>query len=172
MTKKNTLFILLAGVIALSGGLFAQYLSATHQQKIKTPLADFTLPDISGKQRSIFEWQGKIRIINFWATWCPPCLKEIPEFIKLQEELNNKGIQFIGIAIEDRQSVKEYLSTVSINYPMLIAEDEGITLSHELGNIINAVPFTLIVNRQGQIIHRQPGEISREKILQIITPLI
>jgi len=169
--NKNTLFILLAGVIALSAGLFAQYLAAGTQQKIKSPLLEFNLPDLTGKQRNISEWQEKIRIINFWATWCPPCLKEIPEFIKLQNEFN-KDIQFIGIAIEDKQSVEEYLATININYPILIGEDGGIALSNKLGNIINAVPFTLVVNRQGQIVHRQPGEISREKILDIIKPLI
>ncbi len=81
-------------------------------------------------------------------------------------------MQFIGIAIEDKQSVVEYLKTININYPILIGEDEGISLSYQLGNIINAVPFTLLVNKQGQIIHRQPGEISRDDILEIIKPLI
>ena len=169
--NKSTLLIMFAAVVALAAGLFVQRLSATKQPEPNVPAIAFSLPDVTGKQRNINEWQGKILIINFWATWCPPCLKEIPEFIKLQNEYK-KDLQFIGIAIEDKQAVEAYLKTININYPMLIGGDEGIVLSRQLGNIVNAVPFTLIVNQQGQIIHRQPGELSSEKIIEIITPLV
>jgi len=170
--KKNTLLIIIAGVIALSGGIISQRLLTTDRPQTAPAAIEFSLPDLSGKQRNIKEWQGKILIINFWATWCPPCLKEIPEFIKIQDEFADKGLQFIGIAIDEKSAVEEYLNTLAINYPQLIAGDTGITLSHQLGNIVNAVPFTLIVNQQGQIIHRQPGELSREKIIETITPLL
>lgn len=169
--NKKTFFFLFAAAIALTGGIFAQRVSSYKQEK-PSPLLEFSLPDVTGKQHDISEWQDKIRIINFWATWCPPCLKEIPEFIKLQDEYNDRGIQFIGIAIEDKAAVEEYSKTIKLNYPMLIGGDQAIELSHQLGNIINAVPFTLIVNRQGQIIHRQPGELSKEKILEVIKPLM
>ena len=169
--NKNTLLIVLAAGISLAAGLLVQRLSVVQQLESSVPAIGFSLPDLTGKQRNINEWQGKIRIINFWATWCPPCLKEIPEFIKLQNS-HNKHLQFIGIAIDDQQAVEEYLKTIKINYPMLVSGDEGIALSRQLGNVVNAVPFTLIVNQQGQIIHRQPGELSNEKIIEIITPLI
>jgi len=169
--NRNTLFILLASAIALAGGIFVQSLSNKDSVNTNIPALEFNLPDVSGKQRSLSEWQGKIRIVNFWATWCPPCLTEIPEFINLQNEFKDKGLQFIGIAVEDKQAVEQYLKTIAINYPMLIGGDEGIALSQQLGNIINAVPFTVFVNQQGQIVHRHPGELSREKILEIITPL-
>ena len=169
--NKNTLLILFVAGIALAAGLFVQRLSATKQPEPNVPAIAFSLPDLTGKLRNINEWQGKIIVINFWATWCPPCLKEIPEFIKLQNS-HNKDLQFIGIAIDDKQAVEAYLKTININYPMLISGDEGTALSHQLGNIFNAVPFTLIVNQQGQIIHRQAGELSNEKIIEIITPLV
>jgi len=174
--QQNTILIFFISAIALVGGIFAQTqlnqpTSDNAQQEIIIPALEFNLPDVTGKQRSISEWQGKIRIINFWATWCPPCLKEIPDFIKLQSEFNDRNLQFIGIAIEEKQAVEEYLKTIPINYPMLIGGDDAIELSQQLGNIVNAVPFTLIVNKQGQIIHRHPGELSREKIIELITPL-
>ena len=78
----------------------------------------------------------------------------------------------MGVAIEDKQPVSEYLKGVNINYPVLIAGDSGIELSQQLGNIINAVPFTVIVNQLGQVVHRQPGVLSAEKLLDVITPLI
>jgi len=175
--QQNTILIFFVSAIALIAGLFVQTSftkssSDSAQQDNTIPAIEINLPDITGKQRSISEWQGKILIINFWATWCPPCLKEIPEFIQLQNEYKDKNLQFIGIAIEDKAAVEQYLKTIAINYPMLIASEEGIALAQQLGNIVNAVPFTLIVNQQGQIIHRQPGELSKEKIIEIITPLL
>jgi len=170
--QQNTILIFFVSALALVGGIFVQNLPVKNGINTAIPALEINLPDSAGKQRSISEWQGKIQIINFWATWCPPCLKEIPEFIKLQAEYQDKNVQFIGIAIEDQAAVEQYLKTTQVNYPMLIAGDEGISLSQQLGNIVNAVPFTLIVNQQGQIIHRQPGELSNEKIIEIITPLL
>jgi len=170
--KKAGLILITVAVLALGGGIIARgLLSANNQLSIKT-LPDFTLPDISGQPHAISEWQGKIRVINFWATWCGPCRKEIPEFIELQKQYADKGLQFIGIAIDDPESVEKYLTSININYPMLIGDMAGINLAHQLGNNIDAVPFTLVVNQQGRIIHQHAGEFSKEKILEVITPLL
>ncbi len=173
--QQNTILFFFISAMALVAGIFVQTVlnkQPQPQQQSSSQLLEIQLPDVTDKPRSISEWQGKIQIINFWATWCPPCLKEIPEFIKLQAEYKEQNIQFIGIAIDDKAAVKTYLQSININYPMLIAGDSGIKLSQQLGNLVNAVPFTLIVNQQGQIIHRHPGELSREKILQLIKPLL
>jgi thiol-disulfide isomerase/thioredoxin len=169
---KRTALIIIVALLALFGGIMAkEFLSATGQT-VPEPLADFNLPDISGNLHNISEWQGKILVINFWATWCPPCLKEIPEFIALQQQYAAKGVQFIGIAIDDQDAVEEFLVSTKINYPMLIGGVTGIALAHQLGNRVDAVPFTLVVDRQGQIIHRHPGSFSKEQITEIITPLL
>jgi thiol-disulfide isomerase/thioredoxin len=169
---KKTGFIIIAALLALGGGIMTRSFLAPAEQINPTPLPDFNLPDVSGTQHNISEWQGKIRIINFWATWCPPCLKEIPEFISLQEQFAAKGVQFIGIAIDDQEPVEKYLASTKINYPILIAGVTGITLAQQLGNSVDAVPFTVVVNQQGQIIHQHPGEFSREQIMAVITPLL
>ena len=169
---KATGLIIIAAVLALGGGIVAREFLSPAVQADVTSLPDFALPDVSGKQHNISEWQGKIRVINFWATWCAPCRKEIPEFIALQKQYEAKGLQFIGIAIDDPESVAQYLASININYPMLIGDLTGIALAHQLGNTIDAVPFTLIVDRQGQIIHRHPGDFSKEQIVEIITPLL
>ncbi len=169
---KPTGLIIIAALLALGGGIMVRGFLSPTEQTNPSPLPEFNLPDVKGNQHNISEWQGKIRIINFWATWCPPCIKEIPEFIALQEQYATKGVQFIGIAIDDQESVEKYLASTKINYPILIGEVNGIALAHQLGNVVDAVPFTLIVNQQGQIIHRQPGEFSREQIMAIIKPLL
>jgi thiol-disulfide isomerase/thioredoxin len=169
---KPAALIIVIALLALGGGILVRGFLSTVEQTSPTNLPDFNLPDVSGNQRNISEWQGKIRVINLWATWCPPCREEIPEFTALQEQYAANGLQFIGIAIDDQEPVEEYIKSNKINFPILIGGVTGIALAHQLGNIIDAVPFTLVVNQQGQIIHRHPGEFSREQIMEIITPLL
>ncbi len=170
---NKTIIFGIAAIIALTAGIYAQQLTQqpVAAQQSADILPEFAFPDLDGKQRSISEWRDKVLVINFWATWCPPCLKEIPEFIELQNELGEKGLQFIGIAIEERQPVDEFLEFAGINYPVLIADDAGIDLSQRLGNIVNTVPFTIVVDRQGNVVHRQFGEFSKKLITEIINPL-
>ncbi len=165
--------LILAAVLALIAGMGVKYYQL---QKVATqpqsPLPVIQLPDSDGKIRNLNEWRGKILLVNFWATWCPPCLKEIPEFIRLQKELAGQNVQFIGIAIEDQASVVAYLQKQAVNYPMLIGGDAAIGLSQQLGNLVNAVPFSLIIDANGMIVHRHPGELSREKLLAWLKPLL
>ncbi len=169
---KRITVTLLVAVFALAGGIASKLILSRLEQSAEMILPTFSLPDLSGKLHSISEWQGKIRVINFWATWCPPCRKEIPDLIALQQAYATKGVEVIGIAIDDREAVADYLKETKINYPVLMGSDEGVTLARQLGNTVDAIPFTIIVNLQGKIIFRQPGEFSKEKILEIITPFI
>ena len=169
---KKIILILIAGLFSMAAGLMARSGLPEHDNAKHQPLPEFSLPDLSGQQRTVSEWQGKILIINFWATWCPPCKKEIPEFIKLQKQFAERGVQFIGIAIDDKEPVDEFLSFTNINFPVLIAPEEGVALAHKMGNLIDAVPFTVVVDAQGQIIHRHQGEFSNEQILEIIKPIL
>jgi len=170
MKTAGLIFIAVA-VLALGGGIIARGLLSPTDQTSVMSLPDFTLPDVSGQPHAISEWQGKLRVINFWATWCGPCLKEIPEFIALQEQFANKGLQFIGIAVDSPEAVASYLSSININYPILVGDMPAISIAHQLGNNIDAVPFTVIVNQQGQIIHQHAGEFSKEQLLEVISPL-
>ena len=169
---KQTGIIIIAALIAFGGGIAVQRFLPSLEKASATSLPDFNLPDLSGTQHNISEWRGKILIINFWATWCPPCRKEIPEFIAMQEHYSAKGVQFIGVALEDQKPVAEYAGSAHINYPVLIGGDNGVMLAHQLGNSVDAIPYTIVVNQQGQIIHRHPGEFSRAQILEIISPLL
>jgi thiol-disulfide isomerase/thioredoxin len=131
----------------------------------------FRLPDLENKLHDNSEWDGKVVVVNFWATWCPPCVEEIPLFIDLQKEYSKQGLQFIGVAIDDAESVKNFADAVGINYPILLEQKRG-KVSQNFGNRMGALPFTVVVDRQGRIVGRQMGGITREEIMQMLQPLL
>jgi thiol-disulfide isomerase/thioredoxin len=173
---KRSAFIACVAVIAFVSGLSVRNLLsapvANAQPEHQDALPEFSLPDLSGKQRNIKEWQGKVLVINFWATWCPPCLKEMPEFESFNNEYAKKGVQFIGIALDELEPVKEFISNKKITYPILLGQDQGTKLAYSFGNIVNTVPFTVIVDNKGVIVKRQMGTLIKEDLLKIVTPLL
>jgi peroxiredoxin len=173
---KRPALIATIAIVAFVGGLSVRNLLSAPVEKItqenQNLLPEFSLPDLSGKQRSIKEWQGTVLVINFWATWCPPCLKEMPEFEALNKEFSEKGLQIIGIALDDAEPVKEFIASHKITYPILLGQDQGMKIAHDLGNIVNTVPFTVIVDKNGVVIKGQMGTLTKEELLKIVSPLL
>ena len=169
---KHAIMITVAAFFALAAGVLAQRYADPVSQVETTTAAEFNFPDLKGNKHKLSDWKNKVIILNYWATWCPPCRKEIPEFVTLQKEYGNKGLQFVGIAIEEKEPVEEFIDFIEINYPILIGGDPAIELAQQMGNGFGAVPFSVVINRQGQIVHRQPGEFSRDEIIRIIEPLL
>lgn len=133
-------------------------------------LPDFSFPDTEDKTHAISEWKGKRLVINFWATWCQPCLKEIPEFMLLQTQYSKQNVQFIGIAIDDASAVLHYKQAIGVNYPLLVSSEwEGFDLSAKLGNAANTVPFTLVVDSDGKIIYRYAGAVKKNELVSVLS---
>ncbi len=139
---------------------------------IGQPRPDFTLPDIDGLKRTASTWDGKVLVINFWASWCAPCLEEIPAFVDLQRTYEEQGLQFVGIAVEDIQPVKEFLDIIPINYPILVHPSKTIPVAEDYGNEYGILPYTVIVDRDGIIAHTQLGAISFEDTEALIKKLL
>ncbi|MCI0401255.1 MAG: TlpA family protein disulfide reductase [Gammaproteobacteria bacterium] len=139
---------------------------------IGTRRPDFTLPDLKGTARNVGEWDGKVLAVNFWATWCPPCQEEIPEFIELQKEYGPRGLQFVGIAIDDLDSVRDFAQKMEVNYPILIGEQDAIQVATTFGNTIGALPYIAIVDRTGRIVFARRGALSRDEAIKVITALL
>lgn len=129
---------------------------------------DFSLADTDGTSRSIAEWDGKLLIVNFWATWCPPCLEEIPVFVRLQEEFGQQGVQFLGVALDRVDNVRQFMADQSVNYPSLHGEREAIDVGRRYGNELGALPYTVLVSRHGEVLDMHHGQINEGEARALI----
>ncbi len=131
---------------------------------------DFTLRDINGEEFNLYENIGKVIIINFWDTWCPPCRAEIPSFIDLYSKYKDKGVLIIGIALamKGEKIVKSFVEEYKINYPVLIASKKVI---EDYGGI-TGIPTTFILNKKGEIAQKLVGYRNKEFFEEKINELL
>ncbi len=134
-------------------------------------LPDFAYTDLQGNTRSSSEWSDKIVVLNFWATWCPPCRKETPAFIETQEKFAD-NVQFVGIAIDDREPVQDFADEFGINYPTLLGGMEAVKISQQLGNRFSGLPFTAIFDKNGKLVYQQAGEVEKDALQSEIQALL
>lgn len=130
---------------------------------------DVTLADRDGKTRSLSEWDGKPLVINFWATWCAPCRREIPMLNALAAEEAAAGVEVIGIAIDFREDVLKYLEKMPIDYTVLIGEQDGMAAARAFGMESIGLPFTAFTDRQGRIATIHVGELHRDQAAVILS---
>lgn len=127
-------------------------------------LLGLTLPDLDGTEQTLAQWRGKILVVNFWATWCPPCIKEIPEFSAVSRRHADAPVQFVGISIDTADNVREFNTRFDIPYPLLIGSMQTLAVATELGNSVRALPFTVILDRHGDIRHVTLGTLSEAEL--------
>ncbi len=136
------------------------------------PLPDFSLPDLDGNLHSLSEWQGKVLVVNFWATWCPPCKEEMPLFVQTQKKYADTDLQFLGIAIDDPDMVRDFYDIYNLNFPVLTGGPKAIELSNSMGNRFDSLPFTAVFDRTGKARYIQAGQLSERDIAHKIIPLL
>lgn len=124
---------------------------------------DISLADRDGKPRALSEWNGKVQVINFWATWCAPCRREIPMLNALAGEQRANDVEVIGIAVDFREDVLKYLEKMPIDYTVLIGEQEGMDAARAFGMETIGLPFTAFTDRKGRIATIHVGELRREQ---------
>ena len=176
-TFKN-LLLLVAAVLALIGGYWLAQTLRPAPEAVTTPaygggeLINFTLPGLDGKNHALDEWRGRVIVLNFWATWCPPCREEIPLLIELQKKRAAGGLQVVSVAIDNETAVRPYSQSAGINYPVLLGGDEALDLVARYGNSMGALPFTVIIDRDGTIAARKLGAFTWNELESLVEPLL
>lgn len=134
---------------------------------------DFTLQDLHGRDHAISEWDGKVLLINFWATWCAPCRKEIPELKALQDKYHEQGFEVIGVAADEAEEVIAYAKNAAFNYPVLQGEMMSVfDISEEYGNRSGVLPHSVFIDRKGQVRHIKNAVLSFDEADSIIHQLL
>lgn len=177
---RSFLIFAMAFVALLAGALFYSARFPAQQQQAPQPqgtqvgavesTADgpvyttFTLNDIDGNPRDFSEWGGRPRLLNFWATWCAPCRREIPLLKAFQDEQPDDGILVMGIAVDFPEDVAVYAEAAEFNYPILVGEQDAMAVAESSGIDFIAMPFTMIVARDGRFLGAYLGELHREQL--------
>ncbi len=118
----------------------------------------FELPTLDGGTVSPADFTGRVLIINFWATWCAPCIREIPLLVETRARLGADKVEVIGVAMDDPDAVRKFLAERDVPYPIALAKMSDAALMHAYGNERNALPFTVILDAQGRLAARKLGE--------------
>lgn len=130
------------------------------------------LPTPDGVSQDLSQYKGKIIVLNFWATWCPPCREEMPELSELYTEYKNKNVVVLGIAIDELSLVKNFSVVTPVSYPLFAAENEGMELGNNLGNDKGVLPYTVIINPTGTVVDTYFGRINKSLIENALLPLL
>ena len=166
--KKTFAIAILMIAIAAAG-----YLLRAKLAPVEAPAAtgspsdlplDFALPDLEGRPRQLSEWRGEVLLVNFWATWCAPCRREIPLLKSTQAAQAEKRLQVIGVAVDYLDDVTAYAEDAAFNYPILIGQQDAIAAAESSGIEFVGMPFTLVVSADGRLIKAHLGEIVAEHI--------
>ena len=136
-------------------------------------LKPFELEGLDGKKHRLDEWKGKVIVLNFWASWCAPCQYEIQDLVKLQKEYGKKGLQVIGIGIDEARKLANVKRTLEINYPVLVADPtRSARLLSRWGNDRQIVPYTVVIDRDGTIRYIHRGQLTPDVFGEFVIPLL
>jgi peroxiredoxin len=125
---------------------------------------NFTITDMNGEKVSLASFKGKVLVLDFWATWCPPCKAEIPGFVELQDAYGQKGLQFIGVSVDAEDTpamLKDFAAQYKMNYPVLVGGDRD-DLQDAYGPMWG-IPTTFVIDREGRICHKNSGLVGKSK---------
>lgn len=177
MNSGRWRLLVATAVVALAAFGAGLYLSPPPSRPPAGNLADgaverlfgTTLTDVSGKQHPVNEWRGRPLIVNFWATWCAPCLKEMPLLSKLQAE--HPEITIIGIAADVDANVLEFAANAQMTYPLLLGAKDAFSLMTDLGNARQALPYTVAIDASGAPVAAILGGLDEATAQQILAEL-
>lgn len=167
MNKRFISLALLCGSLFGALGIYAGNLKATpdspQSDAVKQLMAK-SLPDSNGKQQALAQWNQRLLVVNFWATWCAPCVQEMPELSELQQELKGKPVQILGLGIDSPSNISEFAKKLNVSYPLYVAGLDGSELSRQLGNKAGGLPFTVLISADGKVLKSYLGRLKMNEL--------
>jgi thiol-disulfide isomerase/thioredoxin len=167
------------GLLLVAAALAAALGYGVGHWVLRTPSApapeaqrDFTLRDLDGRSHSLKEWQGKVVLLNFWATWCPPCREEMPLLIAAQQRYAAQGLQIVGVAVDTPDAVAAYRDRMHIDYPLLMGGDDAIPLMARFGNTGGALPYSVFLDPTGAVVARKIGAFQARELDQRLVEML
>ena len=163
MQKKRLYVVALALAALAAGGWLAQtrYRPDAPAAPVVAALWQLGFPDAQGNRQMLAQWRGQMLVLNFWASWCAPCREEMPDFVSLRAQYRPRGVEFVGIAIDNSTNVTQFLQRQPVNYPILIGEGAAHSLARQIGNPSGALPYTIVFDRNGNIVLSHLGRLPR-----------
>jgi thiol-disulfide isomerase/thioredoxin len=163
------IFVVIVSLLAAYGlRRYSQRGPSIDESIVNQTAPAFTLPALSGGEISLDKYKGKLVLLNFWASWCPPCRAEIPGFIKIQDKYGEKPFSFVGIAIEDKEAVMKYSQEVGINYPTAYGVDDAYKVASAYGNPDGGLPYSILIDKNQKVLEVFYGFLSEERLEDLI----
>ena len=171
--KRSSAYILV-GLVALTLGVAISIYRGPGAPPQSPGIADIAVIDHpltdldNGATRRLREWQGKVLLVNFWATWCLPCRQEIPLLQRARDQYRDRDLEVIGVAFDEEGSVKAFRDQLAIRYPLLLALDDPFTLLANSGNEVGGLPHSVLLDRNGNILTSHTGIFTPDQLEELI----
>lgn len=170
MRRRAGVLIALA-LLAAGSLLLWLMLPAPQNQPDTAALFAASFPDAQGQPQALSQWRGKLLVVNFWASWCPPCLEEMPELSALQRKYAGQGVVVLGISTDDAAKMQEFAHSTPTSYPLLAGDFDAMQLAAQLGNDRGVLPYTVLVRGDGSVVWQHFGRLDMQALKQALGPL-
>jgi len=175
MLKKILTYLFFALLIIISGFALRHFVLNPAVQSPATSTEAFfvaSFPGLDGQLQPMAQWKGKTIIVNFWATWCPPCLEEMPELSRVHAEYRDQGLVVLGISSDELDKIREFAQLTPVSYPLLSGDLDAMSLSESLGNNKGVLPYTAVIAPDGSIVKTYFGLVNQSLLEATFLPLL
>lgn len=169
-TLRNTAWIAVVGLAAAYGGYWLSQQRADTATRIADaqPAPNFSMADLNGKTHQLADYRGKLLLVNFWASWCSPCLEEMPFLVEAQKTYASQGLQILGPAMDELDPINLIINQYGINYPVFADYTQVDNTLKALGNTQGALPYSVLISRDGKVLETLLGGMNREQLQNLL----